>query len=103
MSISTPQAAPGCMNGAHVKQQLWVIVDYMKLGSLLVTSLIRAPGKQHTTLKNGSGQQIGPSVYLSERSHLLLSPIMFSQLHWLKDQSHKSNVTWEDRIDCIYH
>lgn len=42
--------SPGCITGAHMKQQQWIIAGWTTLGSLLVTLLIQAPIKQHTCL-----------------------------------------------------
>jgi len=39
-------------------------MDCMRFGSLLVTSLIQAPGKQQTSLGSGSGQQMGAPIPL---------------------------------------
>jgi len=52
-------------------------VDCTRLGSLLVTSLIRAPGKQHTSLETASGQQMGASIPLRRKSPTTVTHRLF--------------------------
>jgi len=75
--LDTPQTAPGCITGAHMKQQHWIIVGCMRLGSLSVTSPIRAPSKQHTFPESVSGWQMGASVPLRRGSPSTITHCFF--------------------------
>ena len=62
----------------------------MTLGSLLMTFLIRAPGKQHTSLESATGWQMGASIALRRElpttitRHLLLVALVVIQgTDWL--------------------
>lgn len=47
--LGIAQTIPGCVTGALVKLQQWAIVGSVSLGNILMTSLLWAPSKQHSS------------------------------------------------------
>lgn len=60
----------------------------MRLGSLFVTSLVWSPGRQHSSIENGSHQQMGASVSLRRLSpatitHYLVVLVFVWRIDWV--------------------
>jgi len=75
--LVNPQDAPGCIIGAHMKQQQGIIVAFIRLGSLLMMPLIPAPGKEHTSPESVPGRQTGASVPLRRESPTTITHCLF--------------------------